>query len=86
MRGDMTMLRGMCIGNCVGRQTWNGQISGTITPQSKQSSGISTYSVIGWLKLEGRTSSSLINKQGRRRSSTSLSLEMHEYKTKSWRK
>ena len=27
--------------------------------------GISAYSVIGWLKLEGRTSSSLINKQGK---------------------
>ena len=33
-------------------------------------------SVIGLLKVEGRTSSSLISRQGRPRSSTSLTLEM----------
>ena len=40
------------------------------------------YSVIGWLRLEYRISSPLVGRQRRPRSSTLLSKEMHERKTK----
>ena len=56
------MSRGMCIGNCVGRQNWNGKISGTImhTPEKVvENTGFKDLwdfnklnSVIGWLKLQ----------------------------------
>ena len=67
-------------GKCMRRLNWNGKIDGTNISQSEwykmgisKFCGILKYSVIGWLKLEGRTSSSLISRQGRPRSSTLLS-------------